>query len=64
VPADFRQKYPDVDWRAMTGMRDILIHKYFGIDYDIVWDVISQAIPRLHGQIEEIIQREAGDPDR
>lgn len=36
VPNDFRQNYPQIEWRAMAGMRDHLIHGYFGIDYDIV----------------------------
>jgi uncharacterized protein with HEPN domain len=36
VPENFRQKYPQVEWRAMAGMRDRLIHDYFGIDYDLI----------------------------
>jgi uncharacterized protein with HEPN domain len=36
VPASFRDRYPTIEWRAMSGMRDRLIHDYFGVDYDIV----------------------------
>ena len=36
VPVDIKQRYPNVDWRAVAGMRDKLIHDYFGVDYDIV----------------------------
>jgi uncharacterized protein with HEPN domain len=36
IPAEFRQKYDSVDWKAVAGMRDRLIHGYFGVDYDIV----------------------------
>ena len=41
-------------------MRDRLIHDYFGVDYDIVWDVVSQKIPQLHQAIEAILEREEG----
>jgi len=58
VPEDFRQKYPNVEWRAMTGMRDKLVHEYFGVDYDIVWDVVTSKIPRLRHEIELILQKE------
>ena len=48
IPDDFRSRYPDIEWKAMAGMRDRLIHNYFGIDYDIVWDVVVNKIPVLH----------------
>ena len=51
VPEDTRQKYPQVEWRAMMGMRDRLIHGYFGIDHDIVWDVVINKIPGLKQEI-------------
>ncbi len=47
VPADIKNKYAHFEWRAMAGMRDKLIHDYFGIDYDIVWDVVTNKIPVL-----------------
>ena len=60
VLEDFRQKYPNVEWRAMAGMRDKLVHEYFGVDYDIVWDVVTSKIPRLRHEIELILQEEEG----
>ena len=42
VPDNFREKHVQIDWRAMSGMRDKLIHDYFGVDFDIVWDVSNQ----------------------
>lgn len=58
VPDDIRQKYPHIEWRAMAGMRDRLIHGYFGIDYDIVWDVVINKVPDLQQDIEEILRNE------
>ena len=59
VPVQMRQRYPDVEWRAMAGMRDKVVHRYFGVDYDIVWDVAQNKIPLLHRQIEEMLRRES-----
>lgn len=43
IPTELRQQYSHIDWRAMAGMRDRLIHRYFGIDYDLVWDVVIKS---------------------
>ncbi len=47
LPASAKDRRPDVDWRKIAGLRDILIHAYFGIDLDIVWDVVANKIPAL-----------------
>ena len=57
LPDGLRQKYSAVEWRAMAGMRDRL-HNYFGVDYDIVWDVVSYKIPTLDIEIKQILQQE------
>ncbi len=56
VPEEFRAKYPAVEWRAMSGMRDRLIHDYFGVDYDLVWDVVQKRIPMLRHQILSMLE--------
>ena len=59
VPMEFREKYGSVDWRAMAGMRDRLVHDYFGVDLDIVWDVVAHKIPALRETIQKIIEAES-----
>ncbi len=56
---DLKERYSHLEWRAMAGMRDRLIHGYFGVDYDIVWDVVINKIPVLQQQVEHIL-RQAG----
>jgi uncharacterized protein with HEPN domain len=56
VPADFREQHAEIDWRAMAGMRDKLIHDYFGVDYDLVWDVVRNRIPTLRTQVATLLE--------
>jgi uncharacterized protein with HEPN domain len=60
VSSDLKNQYPSVNWKAIAGMRDRLIHDYFGVDYEIVWDVVENKIPALHQDILEILEREGG----
>jgi uncharacterized protein with HEPN domain len=58
VPEHVRLEYPRIEWRAMSGMRDRLIHGYFGVDYDIVWDVVVNKVPTLREEILRILREE------
>lgn len=56
IPKRVREKHPDVDWKAMIGMRNILAHEYFGVRIGIIWKTIKERLPALRNKIEEILK--------
>jgi uncharacterized protein with HEPN domain len=59
IAAAFKAKHPDVPWKKVAGLRDKLIHFYFGIDYKIVWSIVKKELPKLRKQVKEILKQEA-----
>lgn len=55
LPLEFKDKHPDVPWKDIVGMRDKLIHHYFGVDVEKVWITLKEDIPKLKKQIKEIL---------
>jgi len=58
LPASFKEKYPEIPWKEIAGMRDKLIHKYFGVDHEIIWKTIKLNVPELKKWIEEVMKKE------
>lgn len=56
LPENIRQQNSQIDWKNIAKMRDNLIHRYFGIDYDTVWRVLEERIPELHETVIKILQ--------
>ncbi len=55
IPESARSQQPHIPWRSIARMRDQLIHVYFGIDFDIVWDVVTNKVPELLRAVEQIL---------
>ncbi len=55
IPASVRSSYPEVPWKYMARIRDKVAHFYFGVDYEIIWDVIKKNIPEIKPNIEKIL---------
>ena len=56
IPNEVRRKYPAVDWRKISGFRDVAIHEYFGLDPDVIWDIITMKVPDLKHKINAILR--------
>ncbi|MBU1615807.1 DUF86 domain-containing protein [bacterium] len=58
IPKSIREKYKEIPWKYMARMRDKIAHFYFGVDYDIVWEVIQKRLPEIKPYIEQMLVQE------
>jgi len=57
IPATIKKDFPDVEWKKIAGFRDILAHEYFGIDIEVLWDIIKNKLPELKKKISLIVKK-------
>jgi uncharacterized protein with HEPN domain len=57
IPENFKKSYPELPWRKIAGLRDILIHQYFGIDLELTWEIAKQNIPELKTEIKNVLNK-------
>jgi uncharacterized protein with HEPN domain len=58
IPAPLVAKYPDIDWSGIAGLRDIITHRYFRVDWKLLWTSIHEELPVLKGQIRKLIKED------
>ncbi len=56
IPMDIKKKYPYIEWKKIAGFRDILAHEYFGIDLEVMWDIVKNKLPDLRKKISYILK--------
>lgn len=57
LPDQVRNENPEIDWKSIAGLRDILIHEYFGVDPEIILDVVKNKLPFLEKQVKKILEK-------
>jgi uncharacterized protein with HEPN domain len=57
LPEDLRAQHPALEWKKMAGLRDILIHEYFGLDSEIVWDIVKNKVPTLNQEVRAMLNQ-------
>lgn len=55
LPPELKRRHPEIPWRSITALRNVLIHEYFGVDIEIVWRVVQRRIPTLKGYVEAML---------
>lgn len=58
IPTAFKTKYPEIPWKQMAGMRDVLVHEYFDVDLSLTWMVVKQEIPSIKAKLQKLLSDE------
>lgn len=57
ITKDMRAQYSEIPWKKMAGLRNVVIHEYFGVDLSIVWEIITRNIPEVKPLLEEVLKK-------
>ena len=57
IPESIKKEHSDIEWKKIAGLRDILIHEYFGVDPEVVWDIIKNKLPEFKLKISKILEK-------
>lgn len=58
IPTAIKNKYPEIPWRKMYGLRNLIAHEYFGIDYEMIWEIAKNNLPQNRKDLEELLVKE------
>jgi uncharacterized protein with HEPN domain len=58
VPEKIKEKYPSIPWIRVQNMRNVVVHKYWGVDTDVLWDIIQHKLDELEEQIQDVLSKE------
>jgi uncharacterized protein with HEPN domain len=58
IPTEIQEKYPEIPWRKMYGLSNLIAHEYFGIDYEMIWEIAKNNLPQNRNDLATIIEKE------
>ena len=61
IPSELKDKFPQIPWKKMMSLRNIVAHEYFGIDLRIIWEIASKNLPEVKSRIEQVLKEETDD---